>query len=160
MARRHALARRCRSPKRSAWPRRLHRRGTGGAPPTSPFRVLARATRGQLGVDGLGGAPSGAAANIRRRQREGPLRVGIAPRACHSGDYGSVLGIVDRGDGTHEVTYVAGLSGRYRVSVTIDGAHVDGSPFTVDVPLEAAAPDARPRSPTATLRLKTAPDWW
>ena len=89
-----------------------------------------------------------------------PLRVGIAPRACHSGDYGSVLGIVDRGDGTHEVTYVAGLSGRYRVSVTILGAHVDGSPFTVDVPLEAAAPDVRPRSPTATLRLKTAPDWW
>ena len=38
--------------------------------------------------------------------------------------------------------------------------HVDGSPFTVDVPLEAAAPDVRPRSPTATLRLKTAPDWW
>ena len=57
-------------------------------------------------------------------------------------------------------TYVAGLSGRYRLSVTIDGAHVDGSPFTVDVPLEAAAPDVRPRSPTATLRLKTAPDWW
>ena len=57
-------------------------------------------------------------------------------------------------------TYVAGLSGRYRLSVTIDGAHVDGSPFTVDVPPEAAAPDVRPRSPTAPLRLKTAPDWW
>ena len=96
----------------------------------------------------------------QRRCGGAPLRVGIAPRACHSGDYGSVLGIVDRGDGTHEVTYVAGLSGRYRVSVTILGAHVDGSPFTVDVPLEAAAPDVRSRSPTATLRLKTAPDWW
>ena len=102
-----------------------------------------------------------------------PLRVTISPRAAHNGDYGEVLSVSDRLDGTFLVSYVCGLSGRYTIAVTLRGEPIQGSPFTVHVPLEPpsvsaastprAAASPRPSSARATalrgpspLRVRTA----
>ena len=51
----------------------------------------------------------------------------------------------DRLDGTFLVTYVAGLSGRYLIALTLRGEPLRGSPLAVHVPLED------PTTPRATL---------
>ena len=44
--------------------------------------------------------------------------------------------MVDRLDGTFLVSYVAGLSGRYLIAITLRGEPLQGSPFAVHIPLE------------------------
>ena len=44
--------------------------------------------------------------------------------------------MIDRLDGTFLVSYVAGLSGRYLIAITLRGETLQGSPFAVHVPLE------------------------
>ena len=53
--------------------------------------------------------------------------------------------VIDRLDGTFLVTYVAGLSGRYLIALTLRGEPLRGSPLAVHVPLED------PTTPRATL---------
>ena len=53
--------------------------------------------------------------------------------------------MIDRLDGTFLVTYVAGLSGRYLIALTLRGEPLRGSPLAVHVPLED------PTTPRATL---------
>ena len=82
-----------------------------------------------------------------------PLRVSISPRASHGGDYGEVLSVTDRLDGSFLVSYVCGLSGRYLIAITLRGEPVQGSPFAVHVPLETATP----RSSAAQAQSMRAP---
>ena len=49
-----------------------------------------------------------------------------------------MLSVTDRLDGSFLVSYVVGLSGRYQLAVTLRGEPVQGSPFTIQVPLEGA----------------------
>ena len=61
-----------------------------------------------------------------------------------------VARVVDRGDGTYRVTYVAAVSGNCQMLVTLNRQHIVGSPFDLTVegarrPAPAPAPAHTPR---------------
>ena len=58
------------------------------------------------------------------------------------GRFGRIVRLIDHDNGRYTIEYVAELSARYALSITIDAKHIVGSPFSVDVPLHSAASDA------------------
>lgn len=94
----------------------------------------------------------------------------VSPRRGHHGDYGQLLDLQDRGDGSFRALLRMGLSGKYTVGVTVGGEHICGSPFRVDVSLpgylpsddahavalaDFGEPEARPTSPSRRGHLFT-----
>lgn len=82
-----------------------------------------------------------------------PIRYGGAGvTAKLSGPGACSTAVEDNLDGTYTVTWSAMLSGMYRVSVLVDGGHVAGSPFAVQVDLPPpGSPRLPPPSAVATM---------
>ena len=65
-----------------------------------------------------------------------PLHALIVPSGP---SFGEVHALRDHGDGTYTVAFVAFLSARYALHVTIDGTPIQKSPLLVDVPIREPA---------------------
>ena len=68
-----------------------------------------------------------------------PCIKGGAPVLAH-GSGGLVCNVADSNDGRYTVTWSGTAKGYHSVHVTIDGAHVEGSPFTVRVDANELSP--------------------
>lgn len=101
---------------------------------------------------GTGGMSRAAALTLLTADAYGnPLTAGGASvGAKMSGPGACATAVEDHGDGSYTVSWGAALSGAYRLSVLVSGAHVQGSPFGVYV--ENAQPGS-PRLPPPSPRV-------
>ena len=70
---------------------------------------------------------------------------------------GAVLSVDDHANGSYTIAFKGGLSARYSLLVTVDGAPIQGSPFVVDVPLHEAADGVRATPRPAARGLSQRP---
>ena len=116
------------------------------------LRAAAEASGGGAASTGGGGVERAAALTLLTADSWGnPLTTGGGPVGAKlSGPGACATSVEDHHDGSYTVSWAAALSGSYRLSVLVGGAHVQGSPFNVHV--DVAGPGS-PKLPPPSPRL-------